>query len=97
MIAERPHIDPLGDLICAGLELERANLAAIERLSAELIRLTRKFGAADEIPPSIRAHMRVAAVVECTCCRDCAVVPCSESIDGEACVERCGCLAPTAP
>lgn len=94
MNAERTHLDPLGELIYAGLELERANLAAIERLSAEVIRLTRKLGTAEEIPPSIRASMRVAAVVECTCCRECSVVPCSESIGGAACVERCVCLAP---
>jgi hypothetical protein len=95
MNAEQPHIDPLGELIHAGLELERANLAAIERLSAEVIRLTRKLGTAQEIHPSVRAHMRVAAVVECSCCADCgAVVPCSESIEGDGCVDQCVCLAP---
>lgn len=96
MITEGTHHDPLGDLIRAGLELERANLVAITKLSAEIIRLTRELGVLDdEIPPSVRAHMRVAAVVECTCCKECvARRPCIESISGARCAERCLCLAP---
>ena len=93
---ERRHHDPLGDLIRAGLEIERANLVAISKLSTEIIRLTRELGAPhDEIPLSVRAHMRVPAVVECTCCKDCiGRRPCLESISGASCADRCVCLAP---
>ena len=93
---DEPHqdLDPLGDLVRAGLEIERSHLAAIERLSAEIIRLTRALGPDEEISRSVRSHMRVPAVVDCFCCKECAEVPCFESIVGEACVDQCVCVAP---
>ncbi|NLY93297.1 MAG: hypothetical protein GXY23_04645 [Myxococcales bacterium] len=96
-MADQEHLDPLGDLIQAGLEIERMKNASIERLSAEIIRLTRAIGQPYEIPASVWVHMRVPAVVECTCCSACGCdVPCSESIEGQPCADRCVCDQPAA-
>jgi hypothetical protein len=86
-------LDPLGDLVRAGLEMEVEKNAAIERLSAEVERLSRELSEAR--PIFSRVHVQGPASARCSCCRKCgAIVPCFDSIERAACASRCFCAAP---